>query len=637
MAKTNIEFLSLLNSRLTLARKFAKKWLQDVKKWLKSYDVESIEDIKSEDLHNKLQVPYIFSTVESALPSIFNTFPSLIIKGRGKDDVEFGEFVSRVWEYIYDKTQMEEKIENAGTMFLLTGVGQMGTGWITETETVEETNSQPITNSDGSPVLDENGQPVSEEIISKYDVPIKDLPVVDFKDYRKILYSPESEFVIDDTENKIPYVIEEKNMIPEEVKEKYGVEVKAETFLDVSDIDKNMKVDDRDLDKEDLKRVAVFEYSGILPKKFSGDKDWKSGRIYKVCFTKDKILKDPEKIDKKRIYQVGNYGVPTKFFKFGEPKTLYDLEMDVSYGRSTMIDYRDKFATKLFLDTASEYDERQLKSPKKFAIVKGQKPPAYITPPPLPETVIMGINQSRQDISMTSAQLDIGRGGDVTTVETATGQKIFQQAQDKRIERKKRKIAKFIEAIAKDVLTDCGSQWDPETFAKIVDADAEDPKFLSYVEKMKTLGDEWNIEIEPETVVSNKEVMGAQSIAMYREMKEDPLVNRAELIKEAIKNGFNRKNVEQFLSQQLSPEQLQQVLEMLIQNGVIDPNSAEVFLQQYIQTQIQPPGQNVGRPPTTNPAEIVKKSMPGADQTQIAAQTEAAPQQTGVYRGPQNV
>lgn len=645
MAEKQTDFLKLLNSRLTLAKRFSKKWFKEVKKALKAYEIDSLEDIKDAEIHNKLQIPYIFSTVESALPSMFNTFPQLVINGRGKQDIEFGDFVNNVTKYIKDKTSLEEKIENAGTMFLLSGMGQAGNGWITETETVEEPEQQPVTNTDGSPVIDPaTGQPLTQEVINKYEVPVKDMPVIDYKNYTKIYYSPESEFVIDDTENKIPYVIEEKLMYPDQVKELYGkYGSDKDEYLDVSEIDKELSIDNKELDKDDLKRTCVYEYSGNLPKNFSGDKDWKSTRVYKVCFTKDKILKKPEKISKKKIYQVGNYGVPTKFFKFGEPKTLYDLEMDVSYGRSTLIDYRDKFSTKIWLDSSSEYDERALKSPKKFAVVKGpgKNPPQYISPPPMPETVIMGIQQSKEDISMTSAQLDIGRGGQQSSVDTATGQKIFEAAQDKRIERKRRKIARFIEAIIRNVLIDCAENWDAETFAKIVDSDPADEKFLSYVEKMKTLGDEWDIEIEPESVVSNRATMGAQSIAMYREMKDDPLVNRSELIKEAIKNGFMRKNVEQFLSQELTPEQFQQALGLLVEGGLIDPQIAEQTLQLYIQSQIQngaaPMGQDVGRPPSADAATIMKKSMPGTDQTQMNAQRDAAYKQTGVSKGPQGV
>lgn len=603
------------------------KWTDEVKKWIKDYEIDSLDEINAEDLHNKLQIPYIFSTVESALPSMFNSFPSLILKGKGKNDQKFAEFVSNIWEYIYDKTSLEEKVEDAGTMFLVSGMGQLCRGWHTETEKVKEPEQQAILNSDGTPAMDELGNPITQEVIKEYEVTVKDQPKVEFKNYEKVYYSPESLFVIDDEFGDIPYVIEHTTITKEEIKAKYGVDVEKDSYMDVKSIDSELDIDDKELVKSDLNRIDVYKYQGVLPEKLSEDKDWKVDRIYSVVFMKDKVLEKPKKIRKKYIYQVGNYGVPTKFFKFGEPKILRELEQDISFGRSTLIDYRDRFANKIAVTSETELDEKAMRSPKKFAVVRysGNTPPSFITPPPMPETVIMGINQSRQDVAMTSAQLDVGRGGDSAQVDTATGQKIFEQAQSQRIERKRRKIAKFIEAIARDLIIDCAEKWDAETFAKIVDADPQDEEFLSYLEQLKTIGDRFDIEIEPETVVSNKATVGAQSIALYREMKDDPIVNRIELVKEAIKNGFSRKNVDQFIAQGLTPEQMMEAVQILVQQGAIDPAIAEQILQQ----QPQAPGR-IGRPPSADVGTIMQNSMPGTDSTQIDAQNDAAFKQVGV-------
>ena len=626
MEKDNT-LLEIANSRLNLAKRFTKKWTKKVKEWIKDYEIDSLDEIQAEDLHNKLQIPYIFSTVESALPSMFNSFPSLIIKGKGKLDQKFSEFVSAVWEYIYDKTSLEEKVEDAGTMFLVGGMGQLSRGWYTDTEDVEENNQTPITNTDGSPAMDEFGQPIMQTTTSVSTVVLKDIPKVEFENYEKVFYSPESRFTIDDEFNDIPYIIKHMVMTPEEIKEKYGKKPSKDSYIDVSTIDEDLKIDDVDLCKSDLQRTDIYKYQGVLPEKQSGDKDWKSDRVYEFIFTKEEIIQKPKKIRKKNIYQVGNYGVPTKFFKFGEPKILHDLEQDISFGRSTLIDYRDRFANKIAATTDAEIDEKALRSPKKFTVVRysGNAAPSFITPPPMPETVVMGIDQSRQDVAMTSAQLDVGRGGQSSQVDTATGQKIFQEAQSQRIERKRRKIAKFIEAIARDLLIDCSEKWDVETFAKIVDADPQDQEFMGYLEQLKTLGDRFDIEIEPETVVNNKATVGAQSIALYREMKDDPIVNRVELVKKAIQNGFSLKNVDQYLSQQLTPEQMGQAVQELVQQGVLDPNMA----QQYMQNQAQGPAR-MGRPPSADAATIMKNSMPGSDSTQIDAQNEAAFKQQGV-------
>lgn len=638
--------VSLLKSRLSIAKKFHEKWLKEVKKWIKDYEIDSFTT--TEELHNKLQIPYIFSTVESALPSMFNSFPQLILKGRGKADQDFGDFVTNIWSYIYKITGFEEKVENAGMMFLVAGMGQAENKWLTETEEIEENIEQPITNSDGTPVIGPDGQQVTQTITNKYNVVTKDVPVLEIKRYDKVFYSPESEFVVDDYEGKIPYMFEHCPMTPDEIEDKYQKKVDSDKYLDTKSVGFSIDLEDEQFQKDDLKRVDVYKYQGILPKKFCDEKEWKCNRVYSVVITDTEVLESPKKLSKKSIKQIGNYGISTKFHRFGEPKILRELEQDISYGRSSIMDYRDRFATKIALPAQTEVDERALKDPRKFLVVRynGQQPPSYMSPPAMPETILTAIQESRSDIQMTSAQLDIGRGGQDTSVDTATGQKIFQAAQDDRIERKRRKIAHFIEVLARDMLLDCANNWDVDMFAKIVDLEAADPKLTEYVNKLKGIGDEFDIEIEPETVVNNKATQGAQSIAMYREMKQDSLVNRAELIREVIKSGFNKKDVERFIASDMTPEQIIGVVQMLIQNQMLDPMQGQQILmqiQQQTQTAGGAPGQggqvpnNVGRPPSADAASIMKKSMPGSDETQIQAQTEAAGKQTGVAKGPQGL
>ena len=53
--------------------------------------------------------------------------------------------------------------------------------------------------------------------------------------------------------------------------------------------------------------------------------------------------------------------------------------------------------------------------------------------------------------------------------------------------------------------------------------------------------------------------------------------------------------------------------------------------------QMQGGNGEVGRPMTQNPMDVVQKSMPGSDSTQISSQNEAAYKQANVMKGPQGV
>ncbi len=628
------DLLKLLKSRLSVSRNASKKWRKNVELWLQDYNIESFENIDFDDLHNQLQVPYIFTTIESGLPSMFENMPSIIMTKRGKLDKEFTLWTERVWDYIVEKTNLEENVENVGIMSLIAGLSQLRWGWKLRTKQIEQKRNETLIDPDTKlPVIDETGKPVTQEVIEKVDIVVEDRPMLEFYNYDKVYYSPESSFVMDDTDNKIPYIICEKVLTPDEVKDIYGVDPDEQSLemLDITD-ENGQSLTSADIKKRfseaDLKRLHVYYYFGVLPKKYA-PKGWASDSVYKIVFSNSQILSKPEEIDKKPIVLLGNYGTPVEFERFGEPKVLRELEQDVSLGRSILADYRDRVATKIALPHGTEVDEDALKAPRKFQIVRfiGQQYPQYIAPPNVPESVVINLSQSRSDIQLASAQLDLARGGTTSVVDTATGQKIFEAATQRRIARKRRKIGKFIKYIAKNLLVLSAQNWDIETFVRITDEDPQ--KVADYVERLKLLGEDYDIKIKVEDLNFNKEARKAQAIAMYRELKDNPLINQHELIKEAIQIGFDEEDADRFLNNNLSPEQMAMAVDQLVQMGVVQPDMAEQVKMSLMQPQIQ--GQiGAGRPSTQNPVDVINKSMPGADVNQIQAQNSASYKQVGV-------
>lgn len=639
MAKSKIssELLPIVVNRLSIATKFGKNYKSLVDKWVKDYNIETMDNAGLDA--NRVQIPYIFSTIESGLPLMFEQVPYLIMKNRGKEDLDFSDFTNSVWDYVQDKVKLEERVEEVGIMFKVSGIGSAKYGWRTETETVEQEREVELKDEEGNVIG-------TEVVIDKVEVPVVDQPFVQPLSYKNVYYSPESEFEIDDEENKIPYIICHSVKTPEEIKEMFGKTPSDTGFMNVNDLEsegREYKMDDQAPEvQSDMRRGDVYEYYGVLPRN-SVVGDWKPNYVYYMAFTKGEVLKDPERIQKKPVVQIDNFGLPTKFHKFGDPKVLRELEQDISLGRSRLMDLRDKWGTKIALPQGTEVDERRLKNPADFVILRyqGQQLPSYITPPPPPETLLVALGQSKEDIQMASAQLDISRGGSSSVVETATGQKIFQQATEKRIARQRKKIGRFIRALAKNLLVLCANNWDVETFAKITDLTVEEITQRQYLERLKSLGDEWDIDIEVDSVTNNKEVQASQAIAMYREMKEDPLVNREEILKEVLKVGFSVKNLERFLSKNVSPEQVLATLEYLVENQIIPEEMAQQMvlgLRQLLNPdEAAGAGGNVGRPAKADPTAIVEKSIAGSDQTQMAAQAAAAYKQTGVDKGPQNV
>lgn len=644
------DLLSLLNGRVRLAEKFRKPWLKEVKKWELDYLIETIAAKHVVDLDNQIQIPYIFSTIESSLPMIFERMPNILMKQRGKDDRDFTEFAEKIWDYLRDRLMLEERVEEAGLNFLVTGMAAGKYGWEAEYVEVEEPREMPITNSDGTPVLDEAGEPVTQETVEKVPVAVKNLPYFHVFTHKHLLFSIESKFVLDDEDGDIPYIVCVRTLTADEVEADYGTKPPEEDAgpMDMKDFDMDSENIEKENDavKDDLKRYTVYEYYGRLPKSAMTDeekKDWKVSNTYYAVFTMHKMLKKPEQMVKKPFLLLGNYGLPSKFWRFGEPRVLRELEQDVSLGRSRIMDIRDRQGTKIAIPSGTEVDEGALKKSKDFTIMRfaGNQLPTYVSPPPIPEAIMTALEQSRQDIQMASATLDLARGGTSSTVDTATGQRIFQEATTRRNDRKRKKIAEFISGIAKNLLILCGNNWSVEEFAKITDMAPEEIQQAGFIEKLQTLGEEYDVEIDIETITDNKEAKSAQAIAFYRETQKDPFVNHEEVLKETLKTGFGIKDPDRFLSGQVTPEQIMTVLAALVEQGVLPKELAEMIVMSY--REANPPegaqgaGGDVGRPATNTPTDIVEGSTPNTNETATQAQVQGAAKQVGVPKGPQGV
>jgi hypothetical protein len=336
-----------------------------------------------------------------------------------------------------------------------------------------------------------------------------------------------------------------------------------------------------------------------------------------------------------------------QFWRFGEAKVIRELEQDVSLGRSRMMDLRDRQGTKIGVPQGTEFDEVSFKKSRDYTFMRfmGNNPPLYINPPPLPDTILQGINMSRDDIQMASAQMDISRASMTNTVSTATGQKIFAGETNKRNLRKKKKIAMWLRALAKNLLILCGQNWDEEQFAKITDLPVEVIRQQGWKQKLIDLGEEYDVDIDIDTMGDSKEQDAANAIAMYREMKDSPYINQEELIKWTLKTGFQQKNSDPFLTSYVSPETIMVVMKNLLESGVIMPEDAQMIVDKLDQQMAEQQGAagqptggvgtNEGRPPINSPTAIVKKSMPGTNAVQMGAQRTAAPKQQNVPKGPQ--
>jgi len=310
--------LSLLKSRLKVAKTWSKKAHDAWKKWIAEYEIEDIGD--TEEIRDKVRIGYIFRKVESDLPSIFDDQPELFIKGRSPKLRALDPWFEGAYDYLWDIQNLDEKIEDAGLYFILLGMGFIESPWVTKTKKVYE----PILNPDGSQVLDEKGQPAFKE----YDVPIVDNPLASVPDPFKLYFSPETKFAPRLDYEHCPYYFEELVMTPEEIKAKFGKEVEANETLKLDDVEMDDELDKASgLVKDDFKRVTVYKYIGCLPENLAvKGSEWSYDKDYQIFFTANEELKAEESpYEVKPLFVVGNYGLANKFWKFGDAKHLLPL------------------------------------------------------------------------------------------------------------------------------------------------------------------------------------------------------------------------------------------------------------------------------------------------------------------------
>lgn len=550
--ETQDDLLQLLLGRLRLAKAFCKDTHDNWKKHLKDYKIETVvEAIKnSEQIRSALQIPYIFTTVESELPSIFDKMPELIITGKGKRDKELGQISNSIYDYLKEKLALEEKIEDDAIYYSLIGFAVERIKWETKTKKVKESEVVNITDESGNVV--EN-----QEVLNEYNSPVKDDPDTDTVNPFKMYFSPESKFTVEG--DKIPYLFEETSLTPDEVKEYYDKEIESDSSLDLSDYE--VKEEDfKGEAKDDLKRVKVFKYYGTIPQKLAPEKSkWSCEKVYHIDFYSKEILKKEENPYKSKPYRfLGNYGIPLDFFKFGEARVLRLLEQELSLRRSQMVDYADRFANpKTIVPTTTTFDEKAWKDPSISTIARydGQQPPAYVIPPEIPAVVIQAERTAREDLQMVSRTLEITRGGNQSIVKTATGQSIFAEAAEKKYRRSRKKIGRFIKSIVRFLLELALINYPEEKVFLITDQEGNDQEIdmATVKEKMAGYGSIFDIDILPETVTSNKDVLRAQAIDLYDRTKDDLLINRQEIIKDMLTIGFDRKDTEKYIKQPLVP------------------------------------------------------------------------------------
>lgn len=532
-----------LKTRLAVAKSFTKKFQEEVKRSVKDYKAEdtdaatlmNLDYVETVNTRYKFTIPLIFTNQEAMLASLFDRVPDLVISQGGVKDAEKANKVQAAYRYLTDKLSIQWFMNDAAWWFILVGFAAAHARYKQESEEV--------------PLIDEmTGQPqidpmTGEEAVR--EVFTYDDPILEVGDPLKEYWSPESKFTVKG--DKIPYYFREELMSVDQVKEVYNKKVESDAVLE------NASVEDKKSENSaDFKRVKVYFYYGDVPNENKGEvKEWSSDAPYYIVLT-DKEILYKTRMDDKYCKLIKWYGAPNEFFGFGIGKVLRNFQREKSLRRGQQMRYADIAAfAKLLLPAGTTIDEKSANDPREnpTLMFDGEKPPSYLVPPDMSNTLQMADQKVDEDAQRASGMMDISTGGQKAGVDTATGQSIFAEASERRMRQAKRKFVEFYEQVIIMLLKLAQKNWQESKMVKITDDDGEEQSVEVSANDLSDIDFDTDIHIDGESVTYNKDVLRSQAIEFYNMTKDDPLVNRKPVISDTMKDAFNKSNPERYIQE----------------------------------------------------------------------------------------
>lgn len=549
-----MSLLQTLNTIVSVNKAFTKKFHDEVKRNLDDYEAvrgEVGKNGKKNGVYNRhvtssrydITIPYIFATHESMTSAFFENMPDLVITGRTSNTNKV-QIIKAVYEYMKDIADLDEFLGLSAWWFFLVGMVEANVEFKTEIERYT-----PQLDTAGNPMLDDNGEPVVIPVYRYNDA------FATVENPLKVYFSPESEFTIDG--KKVPNYVKERLVSVDEIKEVYDVEVEPDTTLEVED------TDEKDTQGY-LKRARVNYFYGRLPSSVEEDLveqgvDWSYNQDYKIFFTKDKILLI-EAIDEKPCKFARFYFNMNKFFGFGIGKTLRPFQEDMSIRRSQQIAYADRFAFPwLVVQGETKVDQKSLMDyQKKNPLVNaGEKNPEYLTPPQMPSSITDADQASRSDAQFVSGTLDLSKGAQQTnTVKTATGQQLFAQSQDKRLQKARKSIAKYYREVVIQMFKLSRDNWGEDRKKITYTSDDGSQVDLEVTaEDLQDIDFDTDIDFNLDSVSVNQDIMSQRWISLLDTSLQLPNADLERIYKKVLKESFKVQDPDNYVK---TPEMMQQ-------------------------------------------------------------------------------
>ncbi len=542
--------LQLFNSRREISKTFTKEFHDEVKKCLDDYEAKdkreenAVTDRHLQKKRYSFNIPYIFSTHESLMASFFENPPDMIITGRSKSNEAISTMLKAMYGYFMDKLDLDELLNTSAWWFFLIGFLRSTVGY-----KIEEGDPVPQLDSEGQPMFDESGQPVVIPQYKYHD------PIVEIDDILKTTFSPDSEFSI--SGEKVPYSFVSKLMDPDEVEHIYGEKVEPNAEVELADSGKKKG------ERQDLKRCELLFYCGQLPstledwEEYFPEEAWEYGKEYYIVGTSKKILHAEEK--RKSSKYARYFNIPNKFFGYGIGKTLRDIQKEISLRKGQKIRYADLYSFPwLAVDSSTKVDQNALMDiTKRKPLIYSEKLPEYLVPPPMNDSLEKIDEEDRSDAQFISGMLDLSKGAQqTTTVKTATGQQLFAQSQDKRLQKARKTIAKYYREVVIEVFKQAVENWEDEKKITYYNEDEQVEITINKAD-LKEVDFDTDVDFNLDSASVNQDIISQRWISLLEQAKTIPQVADLPAVwQKTMREAFKVSNPESYTVQQQQPEMM---------------------------------------------------------------------------------
>lgn len=552
MNDNSTSLLSCLLAKLEVAKRHTKEHIDRIKEEIEDYEAETPRALSLEDLlqrQNAMRYEYtakvIFDSVEKYRSSVFEKPPEVLYIERGADDTEKAKKIAGAWEYLKDKTNFKQFMDDSFTYFAANGFVTGHVGYKKEPVTAE-----------------------GEDGVNYSQYKVND-PFIEVYEYDCEWFMPDSKFSPDARD--VSY-FRKKKMKKGEVLTVFDIEdIETDEAIMTDNID-----DESEALKSEMSRVGVYYHYGSAPKRALasyladngtegfeglGEDDVDDGEyetpLY-FAFTKNKILAVAKSPINEPLCAIGRwYASPKKFFGYGLAKLLKEQQRQESIRIGQKIRYADLYAfPKLAINLKDKTsDPKQLMQRDNPILLFSDQPPQWLTPPASNGVTQMMLEQNQSDIQTNSGLTDLSRSQNSRTLQTATGQTQVSETNEKRVKIAREKYFDFLKQVIIKMFKYVQLEWDEAKLATVTGEDGDTEEIEISSEDLAGIDFDTDVIVDFENVSVNKDVLRQQSIVMYDKIKDDPLVDRAKLLKNKLfRDGFGEKNPDQYIKEsQITP------------------------------------------------------------------------------------